>query len=86
MVPLAHSVVRGSGAVGVPVVVVHRRCSSLGALLSFMSLLGGRWRSLGSRLLGAGRRCFFACGYRGVGRLSSFWAAGLVRGGVGCVT
>ena len=29
---------------------------------------------------------FFACGYRGVGRLSSFWAAGLVRGGVGCVT
>ena len=28
----------------------------------------------------------FVCGYRGVGRLSSFWAAGLVRGGVGYVT
>ena len=28
----------------------------------------------------------FACGYRGVGRLLSFWVAGLVHGGVGCVT
>ena len=86
MVPLACWVVGGSGAIGVPVVVVRRCCSSLGALLSFMSLLGSRWRSLGSRLLGAGCCCFLCV------QLSRCWAvvvvlgAGLVHGGVGCVT
>ena len=86
MVPLARWLVCGSGAVGVPVVVVRRRCLSLGALLSFSrcwAVAGIRWAVV----------CWvlavvvpFACGYRGVGRLSSCWVAGLVRGGVGCVT
>ena len=51
---------------------------------------GGRTRSSGARLLGAGRRLpvvvLFACVFRVVGWLASFWADGVVCGGLGGVT
>ena len=64
--------------------------SSFGAWLSLSSLLGVRSHPFGARLLGAGRRLpvvvLFARGYRVVGRAASFWAAGVIRGGVARVT
>ena len=69
LVPLVRSWIWGHGCgcrcrVWAPFVVRQ----SLAALLSFASLLGGRWRSLGGRLLGAGLRSLL-CVW-----LSSCWA------------
>ena len=73
VVTLARWVVHGSGAVGVAAVVLR-----------------GRSRSLRGRMLGAGRRlpvvALFGCGCRHVRWLLSWWAAGVVCGGVGRVT
>ena len=70
IVPLAHWVIRGSGAMGVAAVVL---CS--------------RSHSLCGHMLGTGRRlpvvALFGCGCRRVRRLSSWWAARVVCGGVG---
>ena len=64
--------------------------SSFGAWLSLSSLLGVRSHPFGARLLGAGHRLpvvvLFASGYRVVGWAASFWAAGVIRGGVARVT
>ena len=84
-VPRARLVVRGSGGVGVPVVPTCGRWSSFGAWLSLSSLLGVRCHPFGVRWLAAGRPL-------PVARLSRcwgvvvVWAAGVVSGGVRCVT
>ena len=73
VVTLARWVVRGSGAAGVAAVVLR-----------------GRSHLLRGRMLGAGRRLpvvpLFGCGCQHIRQLSSWWAAGVVCGGVGRVT
>ena len=73
-----------------PVVPTCGSWSSFGAWLSLSSLLGVRSHPFGARLLGAGRRLpvvvLFARGYRVVGQGASFWAAGVICGGVGGMT
>lgn len=87
MVSLACWIVCGSKAMGVPVIVMCGHWSLLGALLLFLSLLGGHSCLLGTRLLGTG--CclliivLFASGYQLVRQLTLFWVAGL---DVGCMT
>ena len=59
---------------------------SLGALLLFASLLGGRWCSLASRLLGAGRRCPLCMRLSNCGVVVVVLGPGFVCGGGSCVT
>ena len=90
MVPLTHWVIRGSGDVGVPVVPTCGCWSSFRVWLSLSSLLGVHSHPFGACLLGAGRRLpvvvLFACSYRVVGWRASFWAAGVICGGVAGMT
>ena len=58
---------------------------SLGELLLLASLLGGRWRSLASRLLGAGRRCPLCVRLSNCGVVVVVLGPGSICGGGSCM-
>ena len=65
-----------------PLVGASRRLTVVGGIVVIFVVAGGRTRSSGAHLLEAGRRLpvvvLFACVFRVVGWLASFWADGVV--------